>query len=87
MTSAAYGVARVVSFMALISAFRLIHTYSVIAVKIVSLVPARKFADDHRIPFAPVNEGKENRWQKDDIAALFQEGFCWGLRHESACRF
>ncbi|WP_261136005.1 hypothetical protein [Serratia liquefaciens] len=47
----------------------------------------RKFAGDHRIPIAPVDEGKENRWQKDDIALLFWALFCCAPRHESACRF
>jgi hypothetical protein len=45
VSSVAFGVASVVSLMALISSFRLRHAYGVVAVKIVSLVSARKFAD------------------------------------------
>ncbi|QUY47389.1 hypothetical protein JK621_18520 [Serratia plymuthica] len=39
----------------------------------------RKFADDHRIPIAPGIEGRENRWQKDDITAFYRSDF-------AACR-
>ncbi|MDT3252823.1 hypothetical protein QZQ97_18055 [Serratia sp. root2] len=35
----------------------------------------QNFADDHRITAVPEPEGRENRWQKDDITTFYRSNF------------